>query len=981
MRRKTFAIVMVLLWACIMMLPLTFLVEKTEASNVPAAIRGTPARRVIEEPTKTPVATAAPEQARATPTPVSTDPPEPFVTPPAATNDDAACYTCHLAESNKRAETARASTSAEPVAPVAPAPLVSTHGNQGYGSAWEGTFFLGCTQCHEAHGNTGNLKMVKQYVRVQSSPEITTGPVVFTAFTSTNSFDDGVSATVSRVCLTCHANTSNPGYPMTGHPGAAGHTLVDNNGNPPRDYVTQNCLDCHPHNGTNSYNGFMPVGGCVKCHASPVDQTGVGPAGGRRAIVPEFKNAAGGIRSHHVFSSTNPGTAIVTDADCIRCHKGEVTNKHADGYVKLSNVDTGQVYTETTPGAFRPANISNADSKALAPFCLACHDSNGMATKTVSPTIPFSSGNPVPDISGTLPISGVWSASAHATGGSTNTGYGCMNCHSDGHGSNLDNLLSPYTATLQAGNYNEEEGFCYKCHDGSVANRNIKTEFGYTSHHMVSDTEQFKGTVGRGVVECANCHNPHRSTKTQPLINPASRYTLWQDSKPERDFCLTCHVSTAPTKTIGISFTVAYSGTGWFKDKYLNSTHDKYLTGPSCRGCHNSHGSSIGTSLIISTYTKADPNGYVSSNFTLCWTCHRESVARGTTTAFEDLHTNHHDRFSCIHCHDPHNSYDANETGLIDFTYGIQKMDVTTRTGGTLSNMFTPGTPGCSLTCHGKGHTSENYTRSPQYSTNCNNCHNTAQGTRRAVTNNAGGEFARASHHVTPTLGTGLIYISNCTACHEFSTHQLNKSARLPLPNAAVGLKDPDTQRVIYYTGSGTVYQKALSLEPFCQGCHDNNGGMRYTNPLKPFSTTGKPISVSAHSNINFAPTASYPAALEAPFKVTCLQCHANHGSTNIRLITTTVLITGTTTTGPATFLRLTGANSFDDGASVNTSRICVTCHVNVGNPGQPMTSHTGGIHPAPIGSTVTQDCTTAGCHSHNPDKNSATADGFTATP
>ena len=50
MRRKTFAIVMVLLWACIMMLPLTFLAEKTEASNARARIQGTATRVFVVKP-------------------------------------------------------------------------------------------------------------------------------------------------------------------------------------------------------------------------------------------------------------------------------------------------------------------------------------------------------------------------------------------------------------------------------------------------------------------------------------------------------------------------------------------------------------------------------------------------------------------------------------------------------------------------------------------------------------------------------------------------------------------------------------------------------------------------------------------------------------------------------------------------------------------------------------------------------------------
>jgi hypothetical protein len=464
------------------------------------------------------------------------------------------------------------------------------------------------------------------------------------------------------------------------------------------------------------------------------------------------------------------------------------------------------------------------------------------------------------------------------------------------------------------------------------------------------------------------------------LIDPTSRSILWQDNWPERDFCLDCHASTAPTVTLGISFTAQYSGTGWFKEKYISSTHDLYLSGPDCRACHNSHGS-VNASLVISPYNRTDRTAYSANLYSLCWSCHRTSAIISSNNAFGSRHNTHvsGQQSPCIHCHDVHAPYDAGESGLINFTYGVSRMDVVLNTGRTQSTVFTPGS--CYLTCHGSGgtnHNPETYTRSPANTSYCANCHNARQGPRRAVT----GEFALNTHHISPTLSTNrLTYILDCTACHEFSTHQQNAPQRLP-QIGAVGLKAPDSQRVINYTGVGALYDRAVSLDAFCQGCHDDNGGARFANPFKPFSTVGRPISASAHSNINFTANVSYTAQLEQPFKVTCMQCHANHGSSNIKIITTTVVITGNTTTGPVSFLRLTGTNSFDDNTSTAASRICVTCHTNASDPGYPMASHTGGVHPAPIGNRTTQDCTTGrGCHSHNPDGNSSTFDGFMSNP
>jgi len=178
---------------------------------------------------------------------------------------------------------------------------------------------------------------------------------------------------------------------------------------------------------------------------------------------------------------------------------------------------------------------------------------------------------------------------------------------------------------------------------------------------------------------------------------------------------------------------------------------------------------------------------------------------------------------------------------------------------------------------------------------------------------------------------------------------------------------------MIDYPTGGTAYGKALQMQAFCQNCHDGNGAKRLgTKALKPFNDGKTAVVVSVHSNINFF------LPEEARFQVTCLQCHtnANHGSTNLSVVAPTLIITGNLTTGPINFKSLTDLNSFDDGVSATTSRICVACHANPGDPGFPMTSHSGGNHPI-MGDSRGENCTDFGCHMHDQDNNSATLDGF----
>ncbi len=641
---------------------------------------------------------------------------------PAATGNDF-CLTCHNGLG-------------------APAvPVVSTHANvdfldyAGAPAGIEGPFRLSCLQCHDPHGHPVNLDNIKSDVVVlEGPPTVTTGPVVFTATTGPNSYDDGSSPPVSRICMTCHINSSNPGYPMVGHPGGAGHVGST-------DYSGQNCIECHPHSADADQfteDGFVWSAGCVNCHSSPWDNGDGLPVGGRRAVVGEF-----GRSSHHV-----QGT--LTDDDCKVCHAE--FGHHMDGYLQLRDVDNpGVVYTEPWAGAFRPANLTAATSQTLAPFCLSCHDADGAAGDLA----PFSGGQTVVDIEG----GGAWSASAHSTGESTNGGYGCLGdgsssgCHATGHGSQKRALLAPADSDGGTNNVAEEEGFCYTCHDGTPVATDIQSEFGLASHHDVDDGEQ---AANGSAVECTNCHNPHRNSAANPLSDPDSIYTVWADGNGDRDFCLRCHDGAPPA---GVTFPATYNGTGWDKSLYVGSDHDVGLDRPGlaqydCQHCHQRHGSAV-YSLLNGSYSKAHYEPYNSSDYDLCWTCHSESDIVWSTNAFRRLHRRHvrNEQASCIHCHDVHYATDAAEPGLINLVYGVTNLSIGLTVGGTTytySSAFglSSSTSGyCYMDCHGEVHNPETYWRSPLTSNyDCSSCH---PWTTRAQD---GGQESKPTPVLTPTL-------------------------------------------------------------------------------------------------------------------------------------------------------------------------------------------------------------------------------------
>lgn len=599
-----------------------------------------------------------------------------------AGSGNAFCFTCH----NGMGATA--------VVPI------STHANTDFTDSAEAPFGLECTQCHDPHGNPDTLVSIKRNVLVQDgAAPVIAGPIVFTATVGINSFDDGTSVAASRICVTCHINSDNPGYPMTSHTGGVNH-------HGSQDYSGQDCTVCHPHSADNDLytnDGFMPIGNCTGCH-SVVQDNGDGiPVGGRRAIISDFTN-----NSHHV-----QGT--VEDTDCIVCHD---LTQHQAGEVRLKNVDTP---TTIITLSARPDDDAAA-AAALEPFCLACHDSNGAGG-----TAPFHDGIIPPAVDQTN-----WNAASH---GMTQT---CYDCHGNGHGSTKISLLNPWNATPDgsaADSLREEERFCYLCHDGSVAAADVQSVFSLTSHHNVSSLEQGDGSK----VECINCHNPHMNNNSSLVSNPDNTLQLWAGS--DTDFCLACHDGAPPTS---VSFPATFNGTGYNKAAYSNSAHDigtNFTSGLGARGClhcHDQHGS-VNASLLQDQYRLTHHTSYASTDYNLCWSCHVETRIITDQANFPE-HNLHvvQENSPCIHCHDVHNSYDPAEPGLINFVYGVTNLDVSLN-GNTPSNFSTSfqimGNSGqCYLLCHtesgygSEDHNPEHYMRNNMpvntVDGTCNACHN-----------------------------------------------------------------------------------------------------------------------------------------------------------------------------------------------------------------------------------------------------------------
>ncbi len=128
----------------------------------------------------------------------------------------------------------------------------------------------------------------------------------------------------------------------------------------------------------------------------------------------------------------------------------------------------------------------------------------------------------------------------------------CYNCHTP-HAAGGSTLLK----------YATEEQVCLDCHDGSVAQENVKLPIELPSGHPVGDTtgvhdaaEPILVSQGSRHVECQDCHNSH-AVKANPLYDPVSRFIRRtrgitidgveiEEITAEYELCFRCHGDTQP---------------------------------------------------------------------------------------------------------------------------------------------------------------------------------------------------------------------------------------------------------------------------------------------------------------------------------------------------------------------------------------------------------------------------------------------------
>jgi predicted CXXCH cytochrome family protein len=360
-----------------------------------------------------------------------------------------------------------------------------------------------------------------------------------------------------------------------------------------------------------------------------------------------------------------------------------------------------------------------------------------------------------------------WTASAHSmspagwTGRGTspwpNSPYatvadnGCENCHRAHAAPHPPRLLSDA----------REPDVCLVCHNGSVASKNLESEFSKVSAHPITSTNwtheprEDPNTMPRHVT-CVDCHNPHQVTST-PASPPALSGRLRgvrglnvsgatvPEAQQEYEVCLKCHGlrdQTTPgvvrdDNTRNVRLKISPSNPSYHpvtaagRNGAISGFEAGYSAGSiiSCTDCHNSdewtptgtrpkgpHGSRY-VLLLERQYEMNDPTTEAYQTYATCYKCHnRTFLIQDQARTF--LHNKHvvGSQASCATCHDAHGS--RQNIALITFM-------LRDRTGRTVVSpsqtqkrlqfiSLGPGRGQCYLLCHGKNHEPETYPVTPR---------------------------------------------------------------------------------------------------------------------------------------------------------------------------------------------------------------------------------------------------------------------------
>jgi len=319
--------------------------------------------------------------------------------------------------------------------------------------------------------------------------------------------------------------------------------------------------------------------------------------------------------------------------------------------------------------------------------------------------------------------------------------YGCLSCHRPHAAGGNERLL----------HFRQSEDNCLSCHDGSVAQSNIKSQLTLLSRHDVAayrdihDPTEFPLAAAQHV-ECEDCHNPHavQAVAAQAPLVPGAMLKvsgvtsgggIALEARYEYEICFKCHADNPDRPESTITRSISQTNTRLEFDPSGPSFHPVVSPGvnkhvPSlqppftvasviyCTDCHSSsdtatkgpHGSMYAPILRLN-YETTDYTAESNHAYALCYSCHsRNSILSNESFPGHKRHLD--DRIPCSACHDAHGISSAqgsstNHSHLINFDTSIVTRDPDTERLEFEDLGIYKGR--CYLMCHGQKHSGQEY--------------------------------------------------------------------------------------------------------------------------------------------------------------------------------------------------------------------------------------------------------------------------------
>jgi predicted CXXCH cytochrome family protein len=445
---------------------------------------------------------------------------------------------------------------------------------------------------------------------------------------------------------------------------------------------------------------------CLSCHDGTIARSSVpDPAdpGGRRIgpfRLSQRANLGSDLSDDHPISFVYDSGLALEDRELV-----DPATLPAE--ITLDSNDEMQCTSCHDPHVSRYPKFLAMDN-AYSKLCLACHDKRGWAQSahSTSPTGWNGSGvNP-------WPFSNETTVSANA----------CASCHTSHAAAVPESLLV----------FAPEEENCFSCHDGSVAELDVASEFRKSFRHPLEQSSGVHVATEDPLamprhVECSDCHNPHAAFQGRALApnlpgsltgvaGVSASGTPLVTARYEFEICYRCHADGPDVPSPYIERQIQEPNIRLKLDIRNPSYHPvvdqgQNLDVPSliyplretsliyCSDCHS--GSSDATVpgaagsgsrgfgvhgphgsdwpfLLSQPYSVADGTVENYQAYALCYKCHDRNVllADGST----GLHHEHvvEQDSTCSVCHDPHGisatqGNRTNNSHLINFDISIVK--------------------------------------------------------------------------------------------------------------------------------------------------------------------------------------------------------------------------------------------------------------------------------------------------------------------